>query len=281
MFADAEGNSPIASPTIITAGHVCIPVAVGGNPYCLRCNEEVSGMNSANWVYWNLTTQTGSSISGGSITADTVNSQSGTKVHIPAGTTAGSKFQLCMNNNDSGKQTVIPNLSANATAGQKRHIKVCYVNYGNEDITIRLQNDNNGGEGSVIVPANGYAICEFDVTNVAGSNWFWLNVDSNVSSDVDLGVYGCFYINDGELSELSINTQATKLSFTEGETFSSNGLVLDALLPSTTPKTVYVQSGYTTDLDGHTFTAEDVGTKTVTVTFAGKTVTYDITVTAA
>ena len=37
----------------------------------------------------------------------------------------------------------------------------------------------------------------------------------------------------------------------------------------------------TTDLDGHVFTADDIGEKTVTVTWNGLTTTYTINVVAA
>lgn len=184
-----------------------------------------------------------------------------------------------MNDNDADRQTVIPNLSSQHKTGELRHVILYYVNYSNEDITVNLQNDNGGGNGSVTIPANGTAICQFDIKNVGGSNWFYLYIDSDVTNDVDFGVYGFFYINDSELSELTINSAATKVEYKVGETFPSEGLVLNATLPSSTTKQVYAQTGYTTDLDGYTFTAEDVGTKTVTVTLSRKTVTYEITVT--
>lgn len=275
LFADATGATSIDAPVEIAFSHEATLVEPYKYPTCSKCNAKLS-----NWVFYNLTVQTsGVTVKNGKIEQATVNEMPGTKVHVGANTTKGSYFQLCMNGNDADRQTVIPNLSSQHKTGELRHVILYYVNYSNENITVNLQNDNGGGNGSVTIPANGTAICQFDIKNVGGSNWFYLYIDSDVTNDVDFGVYGFFYINDSELSELTINSAATKVKYKVGETFSSEGLVLNATLPSSTTKQVYAQTGYTTDLDGYTFTAEDVGTKTVTVTLSGKTVTYEITVT--
>lgn len=121
---------------------------------------------------------------------------------------------------------------------------------------------------------------EFKVTNRHGSNWFLLYVDSDVTEDVVVGVYGYIYVNEGEVSTLTINKPATKLTYKVGDTFSADGLVLNAPIPSTNTMTLYVSTGYITNFDGHTFTANEVGEHTVLVTFAGQTIEYTITVEA-
>lgn len=87
----------------------------------------------------------------------------------------------------------------------------------------------------------------------------------------------------GTLHHIKIATPATKLSYLTGETFSSAGLVLtgyDGENEATAAQQTYY-SGYTTDYDGHVFVRGDVGEKTVTVTYSGKTVTYTINVAAS
>ena len=87
----------------------------------------------------------------------------------------------------------------------------------------------------------------------------------------------------GTLDHIKVGTPATKLSYEVGETFSSAGLILtgyDAANEATANTTTY-SSGYTTNYDSHTFVAEDIGNKTVTVTYSGKTTTYTITIGAA
>lgn len=188
-----------------------------------------------------------------------------------------------MSNNDADRQTVIPNLGVNAGEGNLRTVVLFYKNYSNQEITLNLQNDNNGGNGAVTVPANGTAICEFTIKNVSGSNWFYLYVDSDVTEDVVVGVYGYFYVHNSEISELTIKNPATNLTYKVGDTFSTEGLVIDTIITgnyASENKTLYVSTGYVTNFDGHTFTADEVGEHTVRVTFAGKTIEYTIIVEA-
>lgn len=86
----------------------------------------------------------------------------------------------------------------------------------------------------------------------------------------------------GDLDSISIQTEAETKTFTVGDTFSSAGLAITAKDTSGTEK--IVNEGFTTDLDGHVFTSEDVGTKAVTVSYTldliTKSTTYEITVLA-
>lgn len=279
IFSDANGSNRLAAPIVIPCHeNIGIP---GTTETCSKCEHEYV-VSTYNWVYYNVTTQKGgeTNVVDGKLEAADVVGMSGTKITIGAGTTEGSKFQLCMNNNDTDRQTVIPNLSNGAADGDVRTVVLFYKNYSNQAVTLNLQNDNHGGNGSVTIPANGTAICQFDVTNKGGSNWFYLYIDSAVTEEVVIGVYGYFYVNSGEVSNLSINKPATKLTYKVGDTFSTEGLALDAVLPSGTTKTVYATTGFITNFDGHTFTAAEVGTHTVLVTFAGVTIEYEITVEA-
>lgn len=280
LFSDAECQHEIEAPIVIPCHKgTALP---NQKAICTLCNKEFGEVrDGANWVYYNVTTQTGGiEVKDGKVEVADVEGMSGTKITIGAGTTKGQKFVLCMNNNDADRQTVIPNLGANAGEGNLRNVVLFYKNYSNQDITLNLQNDNKGGNGSVTVPANGTAICEFTIKNVGGSNWFHLFVDSDVTEDVVVGVYGYFYVHNSEVSELTIKNPATKLTYKVGDTFSADGLALNAKIPSGTPMTLYVSTGYITNFDGHTFTANEVGEHTVLVTFAGQTIEYTITVEA-
>ena len=83
-------------------------------------------------------------------------------------------------------------------------------------------------------------------------------------------------VNDA-IESISIKTPASKLSFKVGETFSAAGLVLTTT--SYGGVAGEASEGYTTDLDGYEFLAEDVAEgKTVTVSYAGKTTSYHVDV---
>jgi hypothetical protein len=285
-FNDENGSKVVAAPKAIschTAGDAS-KILPGATVPCANCGAAAGVRDMTNWVYLNLTTSTssiGSNIKNGKIEQAEVNGMPGTKFYIGAGTkgaTNNSAFYLKMSDNDANRQTVIPNRGTNTPAGQNRKIILYYENYGDEAITMNLQNDNKGGNGKITIPAHGTAISTFEIKNTGGSNWFHFYVDYNATKDTSFGVYGYFYIYDGETNAPSINKSAEKLNYRVGETFTSKGLVLNAVIPSSVNKTVYVQTGYTTNYDGYTFTQDDIGTHNVTVNFAGKTVTYQINV---
>ncbi|MBO5328042.1 MAG: bacterial Ig-like domain-containing protein [Clostridia bacterium] len=281
FFADEAGKTPISAESVVIAkGHV-VGQLPGQKPVCTRCGETAGDevMSIENWVFINLSTQ---GINAGTAEYVEIDGVTGTKFTLNAGTSAGSKWQIPMGDNHDGKQTVIPNLGTGASEGDVRNVILYYKNESAQEISITFQNDAGGGEGTAVIPANGVAICEFEITNYNGSNWFYVIINSDIVEQAAVTVYGYMYVNEGEVSDLSINTQASKLSFKEGETFSAAGLVLDTKILSNNSKPIIVRSGYVTDLDGYVFTAEDVeaGQKTVTVSFAGKTITYNVLVNA-
>ena len=278
-FSDANGNNKISAPVVISC-HTPTTVLPGQAIPCANCGVEYAVRSSENWVFYNITTNyNNNGVVNGKLEAADIDGVSGTMIYIGAGTPGGTgaNFQLCMGDNDAGKQTVIPNLGDGRQDGDLRHVVVFYKNYSNEAVTLNLQNDGSGGYGKVTIPANGTIICEFDIHNVGGSNWFNLYIDSDVTTDVQIGAYGYIYINDGEVSEISANTSAAKTEFKVGDSFSTEGLVVNAPIPSSNTKTVYATTGYTTNLDGVVF--EAAGEYTVDVSFAGVTTTYTITVT--
>ena len=74
------------------------------------------------------------------------------------------------------------------------------------------------------------------------------------------------------LTSITLNTSAAKKSFTINDLFTYTGLVVTANYSDTSSEVV--ESGYTVSTPDLTQT----GNKTVTVTYSGKTSTYDITV---
>ena len=272
IFSDAACQNEISAPVAIPA-HTAAVTIKNGKVVCSDCNK----VNDDNWVFYNITTNTGSNtVVNGKIEAADIDGVSGSMIYIGAGTAAGTRFQLCMGDNDADRQTVIPNLGDGRGEGDLRHVLVYYKNYGTEDVVLNLQNDASGGNGSVTVPAGGSAVVSFDIHNVGGSNWFYLYVDSDVTTDLQIGAYGYIYVNDGEATIHGIKVQPNKTTFAVGETFSTEGLVLDAYITSSNTKWLYAQTGYTTNLDGVTFT--EAGEYTVEVSFAGATYEYTVTV---
>lgn len=274
IFADASAQNKISAPVAISA-HGSVTIA-NGKVVCADCLTFEKGEN---WVFYNITTNYGAhSVVNGKIEAADIDGIPGSMIYIGAGTVGGqgANFQLCMGDNDANKQTVIPNLGNNHISGELRHVLVFYKNYGTEDVTLNLQNDAQGGNGKITIPAGGTAVSSFDIHNVGGSNWFNLYIDSNVTVDTQIGAYGYIYINDSEVELQGIKKAANKTEFAVGDTFTAEGLVLDVKIPSSNTKWLYASSGYTTSLDGVSFT--EAGTYTVEVSFCGKTLTYEITV---
>ena len=80
----------------------------------------------------------------------------------------------------------------------------------------------------------------------------------------------------GELASVAIENPANKLTFTVGETFSSEGLELKLGDDSDPIVYQYTTTGFTTDLDDVVFDSSDIGSKVVTVSYEGFTLTYNI-----
>lgn len=77
----------------------------------------------------------------------------------------------------------------------------------------------------------------------------------------------------GELTGITIDTNDAQKEFTEGETFNYGGLVVTANYDGCDSKTVVPTSVSTPDMS-------TIGQQTVTVTYEGKTATYEITISA-
>ena len=74
------------------------------------------------------------------------------------------------------------------------------------------------------------------------------------------------------VSSISVHTEPTKTSYDIGESLDTTGLELEITYSDNS--TEYVTTGFTTD----GFDSATAGTKTITVTYEGKTATFDVTV---
>ena len=285
-FTDATGNTVAGAPKAIschTPGDES-NVMPGADIKCTGCGAVAGQRSMENWVLFNLPTTVnsiGSNIKNGKVEKTTINGIMATKFSFGAGTvgaTGNSAFQLKMSSNDGKVQTTIPHVSGGH--GYKRTLVLYYENYSDCYVEMNLQNDQGYNASRVKMDAHSSQILNFDATYAGtGSNWYMYYVDCNPSSDVSFAMYGYIYVNDGETDAPTIADAAKKLTYKVGDTFSSEGLALSAKITNIS-QTLYASTGFTTNYDGRTFTEGDIGTHTVTVSFAGKTVTYTINVVA-
>ncbi len=205
-----------------------------------------------------------------------------TKFTFAAGTASGQQANLMthMDNLDTdanGYNVRIPFVS-----GQEREIKIIATNHGSEAISFRLCDDNNNIFGVDITLAAGETK-EFRCKGNGSTTGPWCAIKtlSEVNSETAVTIYGYFKVADGEVSALSINGNSShKTVFTVGEAFTANKITLESTKHGGNDQ--FNITNYTADLaEGYVFTESDIGTKTVTVTWNGLTVSYDITVNAA
>lgn len=90
---------------------------------------------------------------------------------------------------------------------------------------------------------------------------------------------GTFSIVDKTLKEIKITTEPTKKAYVEDEKLDLTGMVVTAYYDNDTSEVVYnSEVNKLTAPTEYTFTAEDVGKKTIVVAFGGITTTFDVTV---
>ena len=289
LFADSEGTQPITADSIVIAkGHnfAEYPDTIAK---CANCDatksipavdglvhfapgvvyadyyEAISGtVNGADYINYEL------------ITLE--NGLAATKFTVAAGTPANASTAV-WNDQDLTQNIKIPVRNDGTKA-------IVYItNHGLQNITVTLgavTNKVDMGSGTVLVPAGRTASVEFMVTGgAAEGNNIWFAVRDAVASETSFTVLGYFDVGE-DIASLSIKTPANKTSFKPGETFSAEGLCLTVASKAEDAQANYSQteiySNFATDLDGKVFTAADSGKKTVTVTFAGATVSYEIEV---
>ena len=285
-FADQYGNELIDPMISCHTEKTTLP---GDTLVCANCGETYGVKSMENWILYTPAARLYSANDMISLAYSEVNGVAGTKVTFAAGandTNASFKF-YCENDlavdNGVPYQHKLPNVGTNMPSGSTRSLVVYFQNYGTEDVTLTFRNDGNSAVSiTITVPAGGTAIGETTMYKAGGYNYFdlYLNNTEALKSNVTIGMYGYIEILEGEIDTPTIKQATT--TYYVGDTFSTEDLVLQAYLPNSYGRDIYVWTGYTTNFDGYVFTEEDAGkTYTVFATFAGKTVTYEITVTAA
>ena len=86
----------------------------------------------------------------------------------------------------------------------------------------------------------------------------------------------------GTLDHIAVDTMPAKTNYLVGETFSSSGLSLIGYdnANEEIANTMMIYEGFTTNYDSHAFTSGEVGTVGVTVTYSGKTASFNVSVAA-
>lgn len=221
---------------------------------------------------------------GGGHTMEYVTLENGTiasKLTLNSDVAAGTKLTITANSWPTDTNTSFPVRSPRRvymemTSSADVNITWQPEYYGDSDpLTFKLTANETQGANRIIA---------YD--NTSNSKYYYADMpyqelifNSDVAAGTVIYITGYFYTVE-EVTAVSIGNKASTLTFEVGETFSAAGLTLKPTSSESLYSKVVIRN-YTTDLDGYIFTAEDVGTKTVTVTWGELTCTYEITVTAA
>lgn len=200
-----------------------------------------------------------------------------TRFTLKAGATENMEVEAWINQAISATKGNGQNLRIPTFSGQERALELIVTNEGGQAITFYYYAENNGDSGGIIVeiaPGETKTV-NFEVNpgQSIGCNYAF-KLLNNVTEETKLTMHGYFYCRD-ELNGIEIWQEAERTTFTVGETFSREGLVIQALGEQYDDVII---CNYTTNFDGYVFTETDVGTKTITVYFDEFSVTYDIEV---
>ena len=202
-----------------------------------------------------------------------------TQFTFNAGGTAGMEVEAWINSVISGAMANGQNLRIPTFSGTARKLDMIVTNDGGQSISFRYYAENYGDKGGVditIAPGETKTFTfEVNPGTSIGCNYA-RKLLSNVTEETKVTMHGYFYC-EGEVDSISIHKDAAKKSFKVGDSFTAKGLVVKA---NGNKYDEVVIANYLTDIEeGYVFTAEDVGTKTVTVAYGEYILTYDITVT--
>ena len=172
-----------------------------------------------------------------------------------------------------------------------RTIKVFVKNTSNQAIKARLYWENWGDIGGADVDLEAGASGVYDVSITAKGQYgttTGCRINIKLLSDIgeedaSIEAYTMYKAFDNEVNALAVADDSLhKKTFTVGETFSSSKLKLRiSSSPLGSEGNVRIVNNIHTDLDGYTFTEEDIGKHTVKVVWNGVVTTYEINVVAA
>ena len=200
-----------------------------------------------------------------------------TRVTFAKGTEAG-KFFAGRGANDSGSMPI--NWCAPAKG---KNIGIIYIyNYSANPVKIQYMTENYGEQNEelfvTLEPGLNRIVLTFG--GMQGTYGTFYSCDHRIilvedaAEEIVLDTYG-YILPDGLIEDVALASAPTKLTYKVGETFTTEGM-------SITVK-VYGMESYitnaTVDYEGKVFTADDIGTHTVTVTFRDFTATFEIEVT--
>ncbi len=201
-----------------------------------------------------------------------------TEFTFKAGGTAGMEVEAWIIHGISTAMSNGQNLRVPTFSGTARKMEMIVTNDGAQSVSFRYYAENYGDKGGVditIAPGETKTFSfEVNPGSSIGCNYA-LKLLSNVTEDTKVTMHGYFHC-EGEVNSISIYKDAAKKSFKVGESFATDGLVIKA---HGNQYDEVVIANYLTDVEeGYVFTAEDIGTKTVTVAYGEYIVSYDITV---
>ena len=205
-----------------------------------------------------------------------------TRFTISGGATAGMEVEAWINREIEFSMMHGINFRIPTLAGSVKYIELFVTNEGEEEISFRYYAENYGDKGGVdinIAPGESKTVYfEVDPGRSIGCNYAF-KLLSDVTTTTSIVINGFFGSMD-EVSEIRLYKQPDRLTFAVGESFSTEGLVIKPVCTEELGDLYndVVISNYTTNFDGYTFTAEDVGIKVVTVSFGEHTVSYEIEV---
>ena len=134
------------------------------------------------------------------------------------------------------------------------------------------------GLTSIVIPNSVTSIGGYAFEDCTGLTDVYYTGTQEQWNAIDIGSYNTpltsdnIHFNYKPLSSISVYTKPTKTSYYVGESLDTTGLVLQ--LTYNDNSTESVTTGFTTS----GFDSTTAGTKTVTVTYNGKTATFDVTV---
>ena len=308
LFHDADGMFMIMEPqTLPTISHEIVKVegqpAVGfvagwlEHYVCIHCNalyKDANGLVATNmselkiapvltdFEYKIAFTPAANLVdNGGKISAQYVVGADGlpaTEFTVAANAPADTETYAWIHSTVSGTMAQGLNLRIPTFSGEERKLEMTVTNKGTEEISFRFYAESYGDKGGVdvTVAAGETKTVKFGVNpgTSIGCNYV-LKLLSSPTTETKLVINGYFHC-EGEVDAISIYRSAAKTSFKVGEAFSTEGLVIKA---EGNGYDETVISNYLTDVEeGYVFTADDIGTKTVTVAYGEYTVSYEITV---
>ena len=225
--------------------------------------ESINGTNGANYISASYTT---------------ANGLPATQFTFAPGASYGMEVEAWIHSVVSQTMSNGINLRIPTFSGKERTLELTVTNNGNESISFRYYAESYGDKGGIeitVAPGETKDIT-FNVNpgSSIGCNYA-LKLLSNVTEETKVVINGFFHC-EGEVNKISLYKNASVTEFKVGDKFSTKGLVVKAYGDQYDEVVI---SNYMTSIEeGYVFTAEDVGTHTVTVAYGEYTVTYDIVV---